>query len=284
MTALDQLDHWEVDHAAAAVFGPTEVLEQRGDIDRVFALASVSKVLTAIGTMVATEEGTVALDDPAGPPESTVRHLLAHASGLPPDGDGAPLGPPGRRRNYSNRGFEVLAEHVAARTEMGFEEYLRLALVDPLELSATDVSGSPAHGHRSTARDLVALLQAVTSHRLLAAETMASLTTPSFPELAGVLPGYGKQDPNPWGLGVEIRGHKDPHWTSESNSPSTWGHFGQRGTFVWFDPDAGIGLVALTDRDFGPWAVDAWPALATAVLHEHARASRAPRGTPGARP
>ena len=96
------------------------------------------------------------------------------------------------------------------------------------------------------------------------------MTAPVFPDLPGVLPGYGKQDPNPWGLGVEVRGQKTPHWTSPDNSPTTWGHFGRTGTFVWFDPSAAIGLVVLTDRDFDGWAVDAWPPLATAVLAEHA--------------
>jgi hypothetical protein len=35
---------------------------------------------------------------------------------------------------------------------------------------------------------------------------------------------------------------------------------------VWIDPDARRGLVALSDRDFGNWAKDAWPALSDAVL------------------
>jgi hypothetical protein len=34
----------------------------------------------------------------------------------------------------------------------------------------------------------------------------------------------------------------------------------------WIDPDAGVGLVALADRDFGEWAIAAWPALSDAVL------------------
>ena len=119
------------------------------------------------------------------------------------------------------------------------------------------------------------VLQAVTAHRLLAPTTLEQMTTPAFPDLAGVLPGFGKQDPNPWGLGVEVRGNKSPHWTSPRNSPRTWGHFGRSGTFVWFDPGAGhdgtgLGLVVLTDRDFDQWAVDAWPPLASAVLQEHA--------------
>jgi CubicO group peptidase (beta-lactamase class C family) len=251
------------------VFGPDGVLERHGDIARSFPLASVSKPLAAIAVHVAAEEGTVGLDDPAGPPGSTVRHLLAHASGLPPDGDRQPLGPPEGKRVYSNVGFEVLAEHVGSLAGMPFDEYARLALVESLALHDTDVSGSPAHGYRSSVRDLCAVIGAALSGQLLARSSVQAMTSPAFPELAGVLPGYGAQDPNPWGLGVEVRGDKSPHWTSPDNSPATWGHFGRSGTFVWYDPDAGIGLVVLTDRDFGPWAVEAWPALSTTVLAAH---------------
>jgi CubicO group peptidase (beta-lactamase class C family) len=83
-----------------------------------------------------------------------------------------------------------------------------------------------------------------------------------------VLPGYGRHDPNDWGLGFELRDHKHPHWTGSRNSPRTFGHFGRTGTFLWVDPDAGLALAVLTDRDFGDWAIDAWPVLADAVLAE----------------
>ncbi len=266
MDALAAIDGWQVPHAAAAVLTAGGRVHTHGPVDDPFRLASVSKILTAIAVHIAVEEGTVGLDDPAGPEGSTVRHLLAHASGLGPDGDRRPLGPPGRKRIYSNVGFEVLAEHVADATGMAFREYTEVAIVDALGLESTDVSGSPAHGYRSTITDLVTVLAAVTDGRLLAPETLAAMTTPAFPDLAGVLPGFGAQDPNPWGLGVEIRGHKSPHWTAPTNSPRSWGHFGRTGTFMWFDPDVATGLVVLTDRDFGPWAADAWPRLATAVL------------------
>lgn len=270
MGALAGIDDWDVPTAAAAVFGAAGVRDERGPVGDGFPLASVSKVLAAVATHVAVEEGSVGLDDAAGPDGSTVRHLLAHASGLGPDGQ--VLEPPARRRIYSNAGFELLADHVGAATDMAFSEYVRLALVDTLGLAATEVTGSPAHGYRSSVRDLCAVLQAVVGHRLLAAATVDALTTPAFPDLAGVLPGYGSQDPNPWGLGVEVRDGKSPHWTAGANGARTWGHFGQAGTFVWFDPDAGrdgLGVVVLTDRDFGPWAVEAWPALSAAVLAEH---------------
>ncbi len=266
MSPLEEVRSWDVPHAAAATFGADGVRARIGPTDRPFPLASVSKVLMAVATLVAVEEGSIALDDPAGPQDSTVRHLLAHASGLPPDGDRQPLGPAGRRRIYSNVGFEVLGEHLATATGMPAGDYVRLALVEPLALAATDVTGSPAHGYSSSVDDLVTALTAVVTGRVLASETVTDMTSPVFPDLVGVLPGFGAQDPNPWGLGVEIRGHKSPHWTAADNSPATWGHFGRAGTFVWFDPQVGTGLVVLTDRDFGPWAAQAWPRLASTVL------------------
>ena len=50
------------------------------------------------------------------------------------------------------------------------------------------------------------------------------------------------------------------------SSPRTFGHFGQSGTFLWVDPDAGAAAIVLTDRDFGPWAIEAWPTWTDAVL------------------
>ena len=121
--ALRQIDDWGAEHAAAAVVRPGEVVARHGDEGHVFRWASVTKPVTALAVLVAAEEGTVDLDEPAGPPGSTVRHLLAHASGLPFTGD-APIARPGERRIYSNTGFEVAAEHLAERAEMPFADYL----------------------------------------------------------------------------------------------------------------------------------------------------------------
>src|SRR6266498_959833 len=96
-------------------------LARRGDGSRVFRWASVTKPVTALATLVAAEEGTIDLDEPAGPPGSTVRHLLSHASGLPFE-DGPPIAKPGTRRIYSNTGFDVLADVLASHAEMPFGE------------------------------------------------------------------------------------------------------------------------------------------------------------------
>jgi len=263
---LDRIDEWSADHAAAAcVTRGGDVIAVRGPVDHPFALASVTKILVSYASLVAVEEGSVELDDPAGPEGSTVRHLLAHASGLAPDG-GASLTAPGTRRIYSNAGFEVLGATLEAATGMTMAEYLDEAVCVPLGLSRTRLEGSPASGAVSTVADLARFAAELLAPTLVARDTLAAATTVAFAGLDGVLPGFGRQSPNDWGLGVELRDAKVPHWTGTTNSPATFGHFGQAGTFVWIDPVAQLALVCLTDRPFGPWAASKWPRLSDAVL------------------
>jgi CubicO group peptidase (beta-lactamase class C family) len=270
VSALEAIERWPVETAAAGVAAADGVLARRGAVDRVLPWASVTKLLTAGAVLVAAEEGILELDEPAGPPGSSVRHLLAHASGLPLDGD-APIAKPGERRIYSNPGFEALGELVAERAEMPFADYLAEAVLRPAGMSSTALAGSPAHAASGPLEDLLAYGGELLDPRFLARETLDEATAVAFPGLAGVLPGYGRQDPNDWGLGFELRDAKRPHWTGEHNSPRTFGHFGRAGTFLWVDPDAGLALAVLTDREFGDWAVEAWPALSDAVLAELSR-------------
>ncbi|RYV50425.1 serine hydrolase domain-containing protein [Pengzhenrongella frigida] len=267
MESVRTIEQWPVDHAAAVVVAADgSVLGAHGDLDRVFALASVTKLLTAVAVLVAVEEGALALADEAGPPGATVRHLLAHASGLD-FAQRTVRAAPGARRIYSNAGFEVLAETVEQRSGIRFVDYVREAVLAPLGMTTTTL-GSPAAGAASTAADLVRFVAELQRPTLLDPSTIATATDVAFPGLSGVLPGFGRQAPNDWGLGFEIRGGKQPHWTGSLSSPRTFGHFGQAGTFAWVDPAAGVGCIALADRDFGPWAAQAWPVFTDAVLAE----------------
>src|ERR1700723_2806894 len=99
LPVLQALDDWPVPTVAAAVVGPSGVLASHGDTGRQFALASVTKLLVARAAQIAIEEGAVELDTAAGPPGSTVRHLLAHASGLAMQSADT-LAWPGTRRVY----------------------------------------------------------------------------------------------------------------------------------------------------------------------------------------
>ncbi len=222
-TVLD----WPVDHVAAAVV-TADGTTTAGETERVFRLASVTKLLTAYATLIAVEEGAVDWDTPAGPPGSTVRHLAAHASGL------------------------------------SFAEYLHEAVCVPLGMTATRLTGSPGSEAESSVDDLARFAAELRAPTLTA--TLDDATRVAFPDLDGILPGFGRQKPNDWGLGFEIRDGKSPHWTGARSSPRTFGHFGQSGTFLWVDPDAGAAAVVLTDRDFGPWAIEAWPVWTDRVL------------------
>ncbi|MCB0994415.1 MAG: serine hydrolase, partial [Acidimicrobiales bacterium] len=99
------IDGWEVPHAAVGVTDATSELALVGDAHWQTRIASVSKLLITWAMLVAVEEGTVTLEEPAGPAGSTLRHLLAHASGLGFN-DGDPAGSVGARRVYSNAGIE----------------------------------------------------------------------------------------------------------------------------------------------------------------------------------
>ncbi|WP_432069659.1 serine hydrolase domain-containing protein [Streptomyces sp. AA1529] len=268
MDSLRMIETWPVPTAAAAVVrADGTVAGTRGPAAQRFALASVTKPLTAYAALMALEEGAVELDEPAGPEGSTVRHLLAHTSGLAFD-EHRTMAEPGTRRIYSNAGFEALADHLAKATEMPFAQYLREGVLGPLGMTGTELDGSAAKDGFSTLADLTRFAAELQSPALLDPSTVRQAASVIFPGLSGVLPGYGHQKPNDWGLGFEIRGTKSPHWTGETSAPGTFGHFGQSGTFLWVDPRAGAACVVLTDRDFGPWAVEAWTPFTDAVLAE----------------
>lgn len=269
--ALEQVEGWGPGAAAGVLANRAgrPAASTVGDPHRSHRWASVTKVCTALAALVAVEEGTVSLDTPAGPPGSTLAHLLAHASGLGPTGETVLAGP-GTRRIYSNAGFEVVGRLIGERAKMGFDRYLAEAVLDPLGMTGARLApgGSAAFGMEGTVADLMALASELLAPTVIDPGTLAIATSVAFPGLAGVLPGFGRQDPCDWGLGPEIRGEKNPHWTGRHNSGSTFGHFGRSGCFVWVDPEVSVACVAAGDREFGPWAALAWPALADAVLEE----------------
>jgi CubicO group peptidase (beta-lactamase class C family) len=270
MSALDAIDEWPVATVGAAVVGPSGILAEHGDVRHRFQLASVTKPLVARAAQIAVEEGAVELDTEAGPPGSTVRHLLAHTSGYSMHSADL-MAEPGKRRVYSNYGFGVLAETIERAAGIEFGRYLTEAVFEPLGMSDTSLAGgaeAAGFGATSTVADLAAFAGDLLRPSLVSEQMHAEATEVQFPGLSGVLPGFGSQRPNDWGLGFEIRDGKSPHWTGSANSGATYGHFGQSGTFLWVDPHAELALVALTDRDFGDWAYSRWPALSDAILRE----------------
>ena len=278
MEALHLVTSWPVEHVTAVVVTPTGEATI-GDTERSYRLASLTKPMVAWAVMVGVEEGIVALDAPLrfthAPDGVTLRHLLAHAAGFGFDGD-EPLAPPERRRIYSNTGFERAADELAGAARMAFADYLREAVWEPLGMSSTTLQGSPAHGARGNSHDVALFVGEMLRPRLLADETYRDVISTQFPGLAGIVPDVGRFDPCPWGLGVEIRGDKSPHWTGRANSQQTFGHFGGSGSMMWVDPSIDAGVVTLTDRPFDEWrneALTVWPQFSDAVVVERRAAA-----------
>ena len=259
--------------------GRTRTLIEAGEVDEIFPFASVTKPIVAWSALVAVERGLLDLEAPAGAgtargsagagapvlPGATVRHLLAHTSGIAFDSD-AVLAAPGTRRIYSNRGIELLDERLEEATATPLETWVETTVLEPLGMSSVLVPGSPAHSGEGSARDLAVFARELAAPRLVGADLAAEATSVAFPGLDGVLPGYGRQAPNDFGLGVEVRGRKHPHWTGTANSPATFGHFGQSGSFIWVDPVARRQAVFLGAQPFRRAHVTQWPELSDQIL------------------
>ena len=143
---------------------------------------------------------------------------------------------------------------------------METTVLEPLGMASVLIPGSPAHSGEGSARDLSLFARELAAPRLVSSALAERARTPVLPGLDGVLPGYGRQAPNPFGLGVEVRGNKSPHWTGKGNSPRTFGHFGQSGSFIWVDPVAGRQAVFLGAEPFGPVHRRTWPALGDQIL------------------
>ena len=269
---LQRVEDWEPDMVAVAVTDATTTHGTHGPVEAVLPFASLTKPLAAYATLVAVQDGVLHLDEPVGEAAGetyTVRHLLAHASGLPP-GPNGPTSEPEHRRVYSDHGYEVLGDLVAERVGLPFAEHLDLEVLQPLGMHATRLHGSPAHAAEGTVDDLLRFARELLAPQLLDPELHREATCVAFPGLAGVLPGYGRKSPNAWGLGFEIKDTKAPHWTGDKVSASTFGHFGRSGSYLWVDPELGLASTSLADRAFDSWAIEGWPELCDAIVEAYA--------------
>lgn len=273
MASLDEVlqtsTDWPADPVAAAVTDARRTLAGAGPTDAVLAFASVTKPLAAYAVLVAVQDGALHLDEPVAvddaPDGITVRHLLAHGSGLPLDRGGL-IGAPGRKRIYSNWGYEILGDLVGQRTGTAFAEHLDAEVLGPLGMDATVLDGSPAHAARGSVDDLLRFVRELLDPTLLDDDLHRTATDVVFDGLDGVVPGFGRQSPCDWGLGFEIRADKDPHWTGSALPPTTFGHFGRSGSFFWVDRTRGVGAATLSGREFDTWAKEAWPPFNDAIV------------------
>lgn len=257
---LSAIDDWPVDSAAAAVRGADGEWVTHGPVDRVYGLASVTKLLSAHAMLVAVEEGIFELDDELSPPGATVRHLLSHAGGVG-FASREPEREPGERRLYSSAGFDIIADAIREAAEMQFSRYLRAATFEPLGMESSALHGSAGHGGEGSVADLMRFADEIIDPAVLHPDTVAEALTVQFPGLDGVVPGYGRQKPADWGLGFQIYSHPESRnglWFGESMPDDVAGHFGQAGTFLWLHRPTGRAAIALTDRPFGDWAKPLW--------------------------
>ncbi|VEH06218.1 Beta-lactamase transpeptidase-like protein [Corynebacterium kutscheri] len=261
MTTLPDFATWPVDNVSAAIING-ETINYSGDAQRIFELASVTKLLAGYVFLIAIEEGVFELDTPVH--GASVRQLLSHAGGVGFK-KGDEVKAPGKRRIYSSYGFELLAEALEVETGMSYTEYFNEALCVPLGMTATTLWGSPGHEARSNVQDLTKFAVEVLRPTLIDETTLSEALTVQYPELAGIVPGYGMQKPCPWGLAFEIKGGKAPHWTGTQMPVDVVGHFGQSGTYLWVHRMTQRAMVVLTDRAFGQWAKPLWQEVNDAV-------------------
>jgi CubicO group peptidase (beta-lactamase class C family) len=143
---------------------------EEATIDHAYRIGSITKTFTAVCVLQLREEGRLELDAPLraylpeAPVGPTVRHALAHLTGLqreppgeiwetmrPPTREELVAGledaelvlAPGQRWHYSNLAYGLLGEIVARLGGGSFPETLRARVLDPLGLARTRLRPAP---------------------------------------------------------------------------------------------------------------------------------------------
>lgn len=231
-----------------------------GDLDAVRPWASVTKLGTALATAIDVQEGRAALDDELFAPGVTLAHVLSHSSGLGFEA-GDPVVAPARKRVYSNCGIDIAAAHLSSGSDL--DTWLRDRVIAPLRMSSVTLVGRASEGLVGSTRDLATFAREWVTPTLVTAQRRNMTITPYLPDLDGVVPGFGRFTPCPWGLGVEVRGEKR-HWMGDW-PPASFGHFGASGALALMNVDEGLCVVATSTKPFGAWAHDLWPTWTSSV-------------------
>ena len=251
------VEEWPAGSAAAVVRldgGVEAVLASDGDLSVERPWASVSKLAVALAMGVEHDWGLHDLDESVGPQGATIANLLSHSAGLGLEEDDR-RAPIATRRVYSNYGVDLAVAAVVGEADA--PSWLDRRIFVPLGMTGTRLEGRPAAGVVGPTRDLITLAVAWLRPDAVARATRDRMITPYLPDLDGVVPGFGRFSPCPWGIGPEIHGAKR-HWMGDW-PPASFGHFGMSGALVLLDAAAGFGVVATSPEPFGPWAVDLWP-------------------------
>lgn len=255
-----------------AYIGPDDSLKVLNGNKKRYRLASITKLLTTYVVADAVIAGfinfeDIVLSEKLKSQDVTFRDLLSHSSGIRPE----PLEPYERhqKRIYTNEAFDLAGDSLIKKlgkdfigTSIGdlFEDGLGSFLG-----SSFQFAGSCSASASGTLDDLILLMGELRRPTYLDVVTQKNLTTPYLPELEGILPGWGNYRQNTFGIGFEVKGNKQPHWTGSISSTKTFGHFGQSGAFIFHDPVHNVSACCLTNQDFSVWAKEEFPKLSNAI-------------------
>jgi CubicO group peptidase (beta-lactamase class C family) len=231
-----------------------------GDVDEVRPWASVSKMVVSLAFGVEADWEMQSYEQRMGPPGSTLANLLSHSSGLGLE-EGDPVVSVGSKRIYSNYGVDLAVASILG--ENTADRWLAQRVFLPFGMSSTKLEGPPSHGVIGSTNDLAKLAVAWLRPDGIATVTRDRVITPYAPQLDGIVPGFGRFTPCPWGLGPEIQGEKH-HWMGDWPAQS-FGHFGQSGALILLNAHEQIGLVATSTQPFGRWATTLWPKWTSAM-------------------
>ncbi|MEW5929134.1 MAG: serine hydrolase domain-containing protein [Gemmatimonadota bacterium] len=262
----------------------------------VYDLASLTKVVaTTTAAMLLVEDGRLELDAPVSRylPEFrggskgrvTVRHLLAHTSGLPAGSGGRSLArvvatplqsAPGTRVVYSDVNMVVLFAAVERAAGEPLPGLLRRRVWEPLGMASTGFS--PGAGCRACAptgrsRAFRGLVHDPIARRLGGVAGNAGLfsTAHDLGRFAAMLAGGGTLD------GVRVLKpetvreftRRQPGARTRALGWDTRGpafqHTGFTGTSLWVDPERGVWTVLLTNRTYASSRRNPLPALRRVV-------------------
>lgn len=193
--------------------------------------------------------------------------LMSHCSGIKTENETIP---PRTKRIYSNLAFDLAEKHLITSLGKGFEnESIGTLFRDGLNVdlgTSIEINGSCASSATGTFDDLIIFLNEIRSPQYIEKEIHNEIASTHNPLLPGILPGWGYSKDNTWGIGYEVKGEKSPHWMGSIASPTSYGHFGMSGSFIFHDPVNNISIAGLSNVDFGPWAKDVWPLLCDSLF------------------
>ena len=238
-----------------------------GPASTCFRWASVTKLVTALATLVAVEEGVVDLDEPAGPE--------GRRSGICSPTPAGCRSTAGRRSRGRARGGSTRTR--ASRRSPSTSRHARRCRspsISPRRCSGR--SGWRPSCAARPARTFTARSATCSRSRASCSRRRSSRRRRSRRRRPSHFPGPRRRPARLRPLGPERLG---PRLRAQGReAPATGpGRSTRRarsatsaaaGTFLWVDPERALALGVLTDLEFGEWAKTAWPTLSDAVLSE----------------